>query len=110
MTIALQQVDERTIHHLLYYISLQDLQNKDEKWYIYDMFCAQFGGSENTSEAIEIQLAINIQSLQEHDPDLLVYLVPWLFREYQQNTINNKDIIKMIVSVISPEGLMRLQV
>lgn len=74
------------------------------------MFCAQFGGSENTSEAIEIQLAINIQSLQEHDPDLLVYLVPWLFREYQQNTINNKDIIKMIVSVISPEGLMRLQV
>ena len=66
--------------------------------------------SENTSEAIEIQLAINIQSLQEHDPDLLVYLVPWLFREYQQNTINNKDIIKMIVSVISPEGLMRLQV
>ena len=109
LTVALHQVDERTIHHLLYYIQLQDLQNNDQKWYIYDLFCYTCCERES-AESIEIQLSINIQSLQEHDSDLLIYLIPTLFREYQRYTTDNKDIIKIIVSVISPKGLMHLQV
>ena len=114
LAVALQGVDERTVHHLLYYIQLQDLQNKDEKWYIYDMFCQTLAGPESSqcesSECLEIQLSINIQSLQEHDPDLLIYLIPCLFREYQRHMANNKDIIRIIVAAICPKGLMHLQV
>ena len=73
------------------------------------MFCHTCGERES-AESIEIQLSINIQSLQEHDPDLLVYLIPTLFREYKRYTADNADIIKIIVSIISPNGLMHLQV
>mgnify|MGYP000030509298 CR=1 FL=1 len=69
LAVALQHVDERTVHHLMYYIQLQDLQDFDQKWFIYDFFNFTYCQRESV-ESIEIQLAINIQSLQEHDPGL----------------------------------------
>ena len=49
-------------------------------------------------------------TMKDHDPDLLIFLVPFLYREFPKILINNQEVISSIISCINPRGVYCLQV
>ena len=49
-------------------------------------------------------------TMKDHDPDLLIFLVPFLYREFPKILINNQEVISSIISCINPRGVYYLQV
>jgi len=115
LTASLQTADERTSYHLLYFIAMDIVKShkcnnkEDNKWMVFDQFCNEFATDDRDTEHTEIQLLMSLSTMKDHDPDLLIFLVPFLYREFPKILINNQEVISSIISCINPRGVYYLQ-
>jgi hypothetical protein len=115
LTASLQTADERTSYHLLYFIAMDIVKNhkcnnkEDNKWMVFDQFCNEFATDDRDTEHTEIQLLMGLSTMKDNDPDLLIFLVPFLYREFPKILINNQEVISSIISCINPRGVYYLQ-
>lgn len=108
LLVSLQNNDGRTVHHFLFYIYGHNLQHKSDGWSLFPTFCKRITETEQI-EALEIQLPLSIASLLEHERELLFRLLPKMYKEHAKLLVNHHEVIKIIVSEITPKDLQFLQ-
>lgn len=108
LMVSLQQMDNRTLHHFLFYIFGHELQNKADGWHLFPNFCKRFSEMESM-EALEIQLPLAIQSLIEHERAFLFRILPKLYKEHTKLLVNHHEITRLVMSAITPKDLQFLQ-
>lgn len=66
---------------------------------IYKNYC------DHIDEKVEVRLPIDLEMLEHESTNMFLWVLPDIFREFKSQTINNCDILKLLVSCIDSRNL-----
>jgi len=96
--------------HLLYYlkVSFKLQQKKTEnstqaiKTSVYKQFC------QGTSQKVDVCLEKDLQLLERYNLNMFLWLLPDIYREFENHTVNNSEVLRIVVGCIDARNLRDL--
>nr|XP_039258318.1 integrator complex subunit 3-like [Styela clava] len=97
-------LQQRLGYHLLFYLAVPNPTLKESNWMVYESFAQ----STQLAETYNC-LMMDMKHCQDDDVNMLIYLVPHVYKHFPEHCIDNAELLNMIVAVLDSEQLQRLQ-
>ncbi|CAK8680429.1 unnamed protein product [Clavelina lepadiformis] len=93
-------VQSKLGYHLLFYLAVKKQTVSEDNLHVYESFAqtTQLGDMYNC-------LMMDMKSCQEDDINVLVFLVPHVYKDFAEHCIGNGELLNIIVAVLDPQQL-----
>lgn len=97
-------LQQRLGYHLLFYIAVSSPSMKENRWMVYESFAQSTQLAEPYS-----CLMMDMKHCQDDDINMLIYLVPHIYKHFPEHCVGNAELLNMVVAVLDSEQLHSLQ-
>lgn len=91
-------------YHLLFYLAVRKQTMKENNWFVYESFAQ----STQMEEAYNC-LMMDMKHCQDDDINMLIFLVPHIYKNFSEHCIGNDELLNIIVAVLDSQQLHHLQ-